>query len=197
VGKKERKKRTIKKRNELFKQLIEPNLNLVYSVCKENTRNPYDVDDNYQECLINFYNYIETYDKTRPLPVWIHVVTKRHVIDAEKKRRKVFFTSIDENPYATKELSNGQAINNEINIDNYADGLSDEVLEAINSIPKIRRDTMLRQLSGYRLKEIMDEDFKNGTLKNKNLETVKSRIFLGRQYLKDKLSDYNDSRGDY
>lgn len=187
---------SVKERGELFKKYVEPNLGLIYTVCRRFTKRPVDVDDNYQECLMKFYKYIRTYDPTKNLNVWLHVVTKRHVTEVESKRdrRRYELIGVDDNPevFSTSE----DDYDNEINIDNYKECISDEVLDAIESIPNMCKFPLLMQLSGYKLKEIMDISYKNGTLKNKNLETVKSRIFLARRYLKDILADYYASRGD-
>lgn len=83
---------------------------------------------------------------------------------------------------------------NEFDIDNFKERISDEVLEAIEDLPDIYRNTFLMKMCGFKLREIMDHEHENGNLKNKNLDTVKSRLFLARNILKNKLKEFNEQR---
>lgn len=178
-------------RQKLFNELIIPHKNLIYRICLDNTKNSSDTDDNYQECLINFFKYIKSYNKEKSLLTWIHIVSKRHVLSIERKRDQhrsdcigterivdEFVTQCDETPAG-------------ITIDNYRDVLSDEVIAAIDDLSPIYRDTFLKKISGYKLKEIVTSSHADGNLKSNNLQTVKSRLYLARQQLQTALSDYS------
>lgn len=184
----------VKERQALFDKYVKPNLGLVYQISLQYTKSSNDVEDNYQECLINFFRYIHSYDPSKNILTWIHIVAKRYVIDLEKKRGKDKFNFIEpekvHNQFVADEEDNIQ----DITMDNYREKLSDEVLEALDSLNPIYRDTFLKKLMGYKLKEIMDEAYKDGTLKNKNLETIKSRLFLARQHLQKHLKEFYEKR---
>ena len=87
-------------------------------------------------------------------------------------------------------------------IDNYRELYNDEILSVLDEMKPIHRDAFLLQEAGYSLKEIVEIEHRKGTLKSKNIETVKSRLFLARQYLKKHLtrdgkrvSDQTDDEG--
>ena len=91
-------------------------------------------------------------------------------------------------------------------LDNYRQFYNDDILDVLDSMKSIHRDAILLQEAGYSLKEIADIEFKKGTLKSHNIETVKSRLFLARQFLKKNLTrngeriadsaDYESVHGD-
>ena len=49
-------------------------------------------------------------------------------------------------------------------------------------------DEILLQMGGYKLEEIMEILYQRGCLKTRNLETTKSRIFLAKKKLKERLT---------
>lgn len=185
-------------RRELFNKYITPNLGLIYQICIENTCNPADVDDNYQECCINFFRYIASYDPTKKLSTWIGVITKRSVIEYEKKRALMKTDNVEPEAIANFFISPEIVHTNEFVASNYKQILSDEVIKALDSLDAKHRYTLLMSVSGYKLREIMDLSYKMGILKTKNIETVKSRLFLARQKLKEILATYyHEEKRDY
>jgi DNA-directed RNA polymerase specialized sigma24 family protein len=46
----------------------------------------------------------------------------------------------------------------------------------------------LYQQAGYKLREIADLEYQNGALESRNIETIKSRLFLARQQLQTLLT---------
>lgn len=190
-------KTSAKERRALFDKYIVPNLNLVYKICIENTRNPSDVDDNYQECCINFFRYIASYDPSKKLATWIGVVTKRSVIEYEKKRALVATDNVEPEAIANFFVA-PDIVTNEFVAARYKEMLSDEVINALDLLDIKHRYTLLMSVSGYKLKEIMEMSYKMGILKSKNIETVKSRLFLARKKLQEILGDYyHDEKRDY
>ena len=73
-------------------------------------------------------------------------------------------------------------------LENYRELYSDDILAVLDSMKPIHKDALLLQEAGYSLKEIADIEYDKGTLKYRNIETVKSRLFLARQYLKKYLT---------
>ena len=66
-----------KEKERLFNMYIVPNLADIKSLTKYYTANYQDVDDNYQHCLAQLYNYIGSYNPEQKLMTWLHIVVKR------------------------------------------------------------------------------------------------------------------------
>lgn len=73
-------------------------------------------------------------------------------------------------------------------IDNYQELYSDDVLAALKQLKPQYRSALLYQQAGYKLKEIAEIEYRNGALESRNIETVKSRLFLARQQLQQLLT---------
>ena len=58
----------------------------------------------------------------------------------------------------------------------------------IESLGEVYKRTLMLQMAGYKLTEIVEITHKEGILKTKNIETVKSRLFLARSQLKKLLN---------
>lgn len=181
----------VKVRTELFNKYVLPNVNLVYKLCIRYSHSSSEVADNYNEVLINFYKYIETYNPERSIQTWLHIVTKRYVSDLNQ-RKNMIKRDEDVNIYsiANNYVNEEEVSCNCMDINNYKEFYNDDILEALKQLKPIYREALLLQLSGYKLNEIMEISFRNGTLKTKNIETVKSRLFLAKQQMK-KLIDRN------
>ena len=170
----------------------------MYSICIKYTYNQEDIEDNYVEALVNFYKYMDSYDPARPVKTWIYAVTKRLVADLNKRNKSR--TPPDDN-VNIKDLSlelldecNPSA--NIMGMSNYKDYYSDEVLWALNQLKPIYREAFLLQQAGYKIGEIMEITYQNGTLQTKNIETVKSRLFLAKAQLKKLLTRDGEKRVD-
>ena len=68
-----------RRRNELFQQYVMPFQNMIYKLVMNYTYDSWNVEENYNEVLINFFRRIETYDTSRQIRTWLHIVTKRMV----------------------------------------------------------------------------------------------------------------------
>lgn len=178
------------RRNELFTRYVTPFYNMIYKLCIKYSNDSRNVEENYNEVLINFFRRIETYDPNRSIRTWLHICTKRHIFALERKRKALQDTDCDDKDIEAFEdrLLDGEVSSNVLGIDNYKEYFSDDVLDVLNELKPIHRDALLLQLSGYSLKEIVEIEYENGTLKTKNIETIKSRLFLARQYLRKHLT---------
>jgi RNA polymerase sigma factor (sigma-70 family) len=177
---------SVKIRTELFKRYVLPNKNLVYKLCINYTFSPGDVEDNYNEVLINFFKYIETYDPKRSIQTWLHIVTKRFVSDmnsrhcAYNKRND----DVEVSQIAGLLIDETEVSENCMSEDNYRLHYNDDILDALDCLKPIYREALVLQQAGYKLEEIMEISYQNGNLKTKNLETVKSRLFLAKQQMR-------------
>lgn len=177
-------------RNSLFEKYVTPYLNMVYKLCINYTYNPASVEENYTEVLVNFYRRIETYDPSRSIHTWLHIVTKRQIAEIERKRKRHDNKDFDQDIELFEDfvLNDEEVSGNAMGVDNYREFYNDDILSVLDEMKDIHRDAFLLQEAGYSLKEIADIEYKKGTLKSRNIETVKSRLFLARQFLKKHLT---------
>lgn len=182
---------TIKRRNQLFEEYVTPFYNMIYKLTMKYTSNPANVEENYTEVLANFYRRIETYDSERSIRTWLHIVTKRHVFELERRRQR-FNDNIDaEEDIEHLESSVATSDKPSINLmgpDNYRDFYNDDILAILDMMKPIHRDALILQESGYSLKEIAEIEHEKGRLRSKNIETIKSRLFLARKFMKKHLT---------
>ena len=165
------------RRKALFDKYVTPYNRMIYKLCMRYTFNPSDIEDNYIEVLTNMYKYIETYNPERSVQTWLHIVTKR----------------CDDNDVETFSSSESivdfdEVSSNVMGIDNYQELYSDDVLAALKQLKPQYRSALLYQQAGYKLKEIAEIEYRNGALESRNIETVKSRLFLARQQLQQLLT---------
>lgn len=183
---------SIRTRTALFHKYVYPYRNLIYHICIKNTRDRGTIADNYNEVLVNFFRYVTSYDPRREIKTWIYSVTVRMLSDLEKKNnrfcREGDVGAMDMEQYAGESAVNKDFTMEDIRLDNYRDVLSDEVLEALEEIGAIYSEPLILQVAGYKLDEIMEILYMRGNLKSKNIETTKSRIFLAKKKLKEKLT---------
>lgn len=190
VGLPESDPRVASVRNALFEKYVAPYYNMIYKLCMNYTFDPANVQENYNEVLINFFRRIETYDPSRSIHTWLHIVTKRQVAELERRRNRHNNKNCDHDiedlydctPAPTKLSANVMGL------ENYRELYSDDILAVLDSMKPIHKDALLLQEAGYSLKEIADIEYDKGTLKSRNIETVKSRLFFARQYLKKYLT---------
>lgn len=183
---------SVQRRTELFKRYVFPHRNLVYKLCVKYSRSASEIEDNYSEALINFFKYIETYDPARSIQTWLHCVTKRFV--CEMNRRNRAFRRNDD--VDVEEIAGNlpdETVAGGMDADDCLSLYGDDVLEALSRLKPIYREALLLQQAGYRLNEIVEISFRNGNLKTRNVETIKSRLFLAKQQMR-RLIDRNGER---
>lgn len=182
---------------------------MIYKLVMNYTTEAQHVESNYYDVLANMYKYIETYDPTRPIHAWLHIITKRYVFDLNKKRSKkqsLYDYKVDVGGYCNhfKDIEVRETANT-LTIDNYRELYNDDILYALDQLKEPYRRCLILQQAGYKLKEIAEIEFNYGTLESKNIETVKSRLFLARQQLqqlltrdgKRRISEEEDTDGLY
>ena len=112
-------------------------------------------------------------------------------LDQRKKRHQDMLS--DDNDVETFSSSESivdfdEVSSNVMGIDNYQELYSDDVLAALKQLKPQYRSALLYQQAGYKLKEIAEIEYRNGALESRNIETVKSRLFLARQQLQQLLT---------
>lgn len=183
--------KTIARRHELYNKYVAPFYNMIYKLVIQYSFSTQYVEENYNEVLVNFYRRIETYDPNRSIRTWLHIVTKRHVLALERKRQAEINKWNEDNDIEVFEdtiIDDRDTSCNVMSTSNYRELYNDDILSVLDEMRPIHRDALLLQEAGYSLKEIVEIEYQKGTLKSKNIDTVKSRLFLARQYLKKHLN---------
>lgn len=175
-------------RTELFNRYVLPHKNLIYALCIRYTFRRDDIADNYNEVLVNFFRYIHTYNPERSIQTWLHIVTKRYVYDLNLRRRLPTTDDVSIYDLPAGVLTGEDTHTNSMGMDNYREFYNDDILRALGRLKPIYREALLLQQAGYKLHEIMEITFRNGTLKARNIETVKSRLFLAKQQLRELIT---------
>lgn len=175
-------------RTELFNRYVLPHKNLIYALCIRYTFRREDIADNYNDVLVNFFRYIHTYKPERSIQTWLHIVTKRYVYDLNLRRRLPTTDDVSIYDLPAGALSGEDTHTNSMGMDNYREFYNDDILRALGQLKPIYREALLLQQAGYKLHEIMEITFRNGTLKSRNIETVKSRLFLAKQQLRELIT---------
>lgn len=183
---------SIRTRTALFNKYVYPYRNLIYHICIKHTRDNDNIPDNYNEVLINFFKYVASYDPKREVKTWIYAVTVRMLADLENKNNRYLrqgdVGATDMEQLAGEDWADDEFSTVDVTLENFRDLYGDEVLGALEQIGPMYRDALLLQVAGYKLEEIMEILYNNGSLKTRNLETTKSRIFLAKKKLKELLT---------
>ena len=182
---------SIKRRTELFTKYILPHKRLIYSICIKYTFEDSDIEDNYSEVLVNFFRYIESYNPQRQLKSWIYAVAQRHL----NKRNSLMKVSDNVDVVNLPDMEDsGHVSCNCLGMDNYRQYYNDDILEALDQLAPIHKEALLLQQAGYKLEEIVEISFQNGNLKSKNMDTIKSRIFLAKKQMRTLITRDGDAR---
>lgn len=185
----------IELRTELFNRYILPNRNLVYRLCIRYTFLQEDIADNYSEVLVNFFRYITTYDSQRSLLNWIHIVTKRFVMEQNRRHGRLPVSeSVDVFKLASSLSDEDETHGNAMGMDNYREFYNDDILAALDQLKPIYREALLLQQAGYKLEEIVEISYRNGNMKSRSMDTMKSRIFLAKQQMRKLITPDGEKR---
>ena len=173
-----------KEKEKLFKQYIVPNFSSIKSLTRRYTDHYQDVDENYNYCLAQLYNYIGSYDPKMKLDTWIHICTKRACFNQNKKRAEESSHYTDMEMCTPEDLyQNGNSMIVDAGFGTLADNLSDKVYNALMSIPPHRLSPFLLYVQGHGIREITSMEYKMGHLEKRSEDMVKSRIFWAKKEL--------------
>lgn len=177
---------SVRTRTALFHKYVYPYRNLIYHICIKQTRDKENIEDNYNEVLINFFRYVSSYDPRREVKTWLYAITVRMLADLERKNNR--FTREGDVGAMRMEQLPDKPCTAEVTPENYRELFSDEIVEALEQIGRNYREALLLQMGGYKLEEIMEILYQRGCLRTRNLETTKSRIFLAKKKLRERLT---------
>ena len=163
------------RRKALFDKYVTPYTRMIYKLCIRYTFDSSNIEDNYVEVLTNMYKYIETYDSERSIHTWLQDM-RNCDNDIETYASEDILTDLEE------------VSSNVMGISNYRELYNDDILNALDQLKPQYKRALLYQQAGYKLKEIAEIEYRNGALESRNIETIKSRLFLARQTLQQLLT---------
>lgn len=157
-----------------------------------------DVEDNYVSVLSQMYSYIYSYDPSKSLDTWIHIVTKRACFNLNKKRAQYMSMQTDLE-FCTSDVLHQHGTANLIDagFGSLADNLSDVVYDALMQIDPCKLSPFLLYAQGLGVREITLMEWKAGHLEKKSEDVIKSRIYWAKKQLQYILKEYGISEASY
>ena len=189
-GETEREVRVItEEERRLFDKLIMPNLEIIKNLVIHYTNNYQDVDDNLQYVLGELAKGVSTYDGSKPLSTWIHVCVKHGCKrqNLRKARQNAMRTGLTLDVVGSSRCVPTVPMESSAE---FIDSLSDEMRDALLSIPPLKLSPFLLQAQGFSIKEITKMEVESGNLAEYSEYTIKSRIFWARNRLKQIMSQH-------
>lgn len=186
--------------DELFKQYVAPYSRLIYWMCIKYSACRYYIEDNYQEVLYELHRCIHTYSPERgDIKTWLCTVAKHTVLDMNRKHRRHSHSNTsyetdlsqiagDYCAYGVESSLKGDYLTD------YRMLFSDDILEALEQLSPILRETLLLHLSGYKLREIADISYRSGSMKNKKTYTAGTRLFEAKQHMRRLIDEHGNRR---
>lgn len=186
---------TREQREQKFNELIGPHHEFIRKLVAYYSDHSQNVDENFNTVLFDFYRYIHTYNGGRPLKTWIHSVVKNNVwtINKERAKEAARIADAEFNP-VEKSKKPDNFIDLENGLLSMADKLSDEVYNALLSLPPLLLSVFVLQIQGYSIDEITNIEYSRGHISRRSSDIIKNRIFFARKKLREKLISHGIKR---
>jgi len=107
----------MRKKEEKFRQLIDENKECILGICRHYSANNDDLQDIYQEVLVNIWKSLHTFKGEAKISTWIYRVAVNTAISFVNKeiRRRQLFIDVQHNEMQNfMELDEGKAKNQEV-----------------------------------------------------------------------------------
>lgn len=182
-----------------FEALFLPLLDNLYSIALRMTRNEKDAEDLVQESYLKAFRFFHRFERGTNARAWIlTILTNTFRTRYRKKKQEPDMVDYDavENFCMADEMvkeitaaDKSEARGAEIVTSLLKDYVSDDVIEALESVPEqFRIAVLLSDVEGFSYQEISE-------ILGISVGTVKSRIFRGRKILQKQLWDFAKQRG--
>lgn len=179
----------------LFNMYVLPHLSTVKSLARQYTSKYQDIEDNYNYCLAQLYNYIGSYNPEQKLMTWLHICTKRACFHQDQKRAEEASHWTDIEMCTQDDLyQHGNSMSVEAGFGTLVDNISDEMYAALLKIPVERLSPFLLYAQGMRIREITAAEWEQGHLVRRSEDLVKSRIYWARKQLQYLLKQHGITR---
>lgn len=147
------------------------------------TKNTDDADDLTQETMLKAFSYKDKFIDATNLKGWLFTIMKNSFINNYRRmvKRNTFLDDTD-NTFHIDQMAPA--------IPNKAEGkfILRDIEKAIETLPYDLKNTFMLNYTGFKYHEIAD-------MLNIPIGTVKTRIFMARKALKNKLSVYGEMYG--
>ena len=182
--------KALQKRQTDFEAEAVPHMDVLFNFALRTTGNGDDAHDLLQETYMKAFRFWDKYEKGSNVRAWLFRIMKNSYINRYRKETREpgmvdygdvenFYDSIRDESTDTNDLQQKM----------YNNMLSDEVTQALQSLPEdFRTVVILCDIEGLTYEEISD-------FLNCPIGTVRSRLHRGRKMLEDMLRDYAKDRG--
>lgn len=179
----------------LFNKYIVPNFSSIKSLTRRYTDHYQDVDENYNYCLAQLFNYIGSYNPEQKLDTWIHICVKRACFHQNKKRAEDASHWTDIEMCTNEDIyQNGTNMIVDVGFGTLIDNISDQMYNALMQIPSQRLSPFMMYVQGHRIREITAAEWRMGHLEKRSEDVVKSRIYWAKRELQYILRQYGITR---
>jgi len=173
-----------------FEAEATPHMDLLYNFALRTTGNPDDARDLLQETFLKAYRFWDKYEKGTNIRAWLFRIMKNSYINRYRKETRepgmVDYGDV-ENFYDSIRAESTDT--NDLQEKIFGNILSDEVTEALQSLPEdFRTVVILSDIEGLSYEEIAE-------FLNCPIGTVRSRLHRGRKILQTQLFEYARQHG--
>lgn len=147
------------------------------------TKDIEDANDLLQETMLKAFTYREKFIDSSNLKGWLYTIMKNSFINNYRRmmKRNTFIDETD-NLFFLDTLTNVTPNQGEMKF------IRKDIENAIDKLPKDLKETFMMNFNGYKYHEIAEQ-------LNIPIGTVKTRIFVARRVLRDKLKVYGEAYG--
>ena len=182
--------KALRKRQTEFEAEAIPHRDILYNFALRTTGNKDDALDLLQETFMKAFRFWDKYEKGTNIRAWLFRIMKNSYINRYRKEtREPGMVDYDDVENFYDSIRDESTDSNDLQKRMYSNMLSDEVTEALQSLPEdFRTVVILCDIEGLTYEEIAE-------FLNCPIGTVRSRLHRGRKILEEKLYNYAKERG--
>lgn len=161
-----------------FGTMILNHQNFLYQLAMKLTKSSEDSNDLLQETFFKALKNSDKFQEGTNIKGWLYTIMKNTFINAyRKKKNQNTFVDDTDNKYFINMKETEKSVKTDAIVD------QEYMMKQIHSVEKTYVETFMMYYNGYKYEEIAE-------ILDIPLGTVKSRIFLARRKMMDKLKDY-------
>jgi RNA polymerase sigma-70 factor (ECF subfamily) len=178
------------KRQKEFETEAFPHKDILFNFALRTTGDKDDAHDLLQETFMKAFRFWDKYEKGTNIRAWLFRIMKNSYINRYRKEtREPGMVDYDDVENFYDSIRDDSTDSNDLQKRMYSNMLSDEVTEALQSLPEdFRTVVILCDIEGLMYDEISE-------FLNCPIGTVRSRLHRGRKMLEEKLYNYAKERG--
>jgi RNA polymerase sigma-70 factor (ECF subfamily) len=182
--------KALRKRQTEFEAEAFPHKDILFNFALRTTGNRDDANDLLQETFMKAFRFWDKYEKGTNIRAWLFRIMKNSYINHYRKEtREPGMVDYDDVENFYDSIRDDSTESNDLQKSMYRNMLSDEVTQALQSLPEdFRTVVILCDIEGLTYDEIAE-------FLNCPIGTVRSRLHRGRKVLEEKLHDYAVERG--